>query len=130
MRTKRNFAASWNRQGTRSGKQSGRNGRIADIDSRSNRCHTTDEMEERFRTGRAVLAGNFWKRNGLDSTSKEEDILHCIVKEMDRIANDDFKNDRERMLASFRANQEQLMELAAAYGELIVREIGGSWSVG
>ncbi len=103
--------------------------RIADIDSRSNRCHTTDEMEERFRTGRAVLAGNFWKRNGLDSTSKEEDILHCIVKEMDRIANDDFKNDRERMLASFRANQEQLMELAAAYGELIVREIGGSWSV-
>ena len=33
------------------------------------------------------------------------------------------------MLASFRANQEQLMELAAAYGELIVREIGGSWSV-
>ncbi len=103
--------------------------RIADIDSRSNRCHTTDEMEERFRTGRVVLAGNFWKRNGLDSTSKEEDILHCIVKEMDRIANDDFKNDRERMLASFRANQEQLMELAAAYGELIVREIGGSWSV-
>ncbi len=102
--------------------------RIADIDSKGYVCYVTDEMKESFRTKRAEMAENFWARNGLDRVSKEEDILYCIVNEMDSIADDEYRQDWGRLRAFYKVNQEQLMELGAAYGELILREIGGSWS--
>lgn len=102
--------------------------RIADLDRERKECHPTDGMRESFRTRRAEMAENFWKRNGLDQASKEEDILYCIVKEMDSIADNDYLKDRERLGDFYKANQEQLMELSAAYGELIIREIGGKWA--
>ena len=74
------------------------------------------------------MAENFWKKNGLDQASKEEDILHCIAKEMDSIADNEYLRDRERLGDIYRTNQKKLMELGVAYGELILREIGGSWS--
>ena len=74
------------------------------------------------------MAENFWARNGLDRVSKEEDILYCIVNEMDSIADDEYRQDWGRLRAFYKVNQAQLMELGAAYGELILREIGGSWS--
>lgn len=103
--------------------------RIANPNGGSNGCHITDEMRESFRIKRVEMAENFWKRNGLGQASKEEDILYCLVKELDSIADDDYLKDREQLGRFYRVNQKQLMELGAAYGELIVREIGGSWSV-
>lgn len=102
--------------------------RIADLDRERKGCHPTDGMRESFRTRRAEMAENFWRRNGLDQASKEGDILYCIAKEMDSIADDDYLKDREHLGDLYRANQKKFMELGAAYGELILREIGGSWS--
>lgn len=102
---------------------------IADPNGEGYGCYPTKEMEADFRVRRREMVENFWKRNGLDQASEEADILRCIAKEMDSIADADYREDRQRLLAFYKVNQEQLMELAAAYGELIVREIGGSWSV-
>ena len=102
--------------------------RIAEPDRERKGCHPTDEMRESFRTRRAEMAENFRKRNGLDQASKEEAVLYCIAKEMDSIADDEYIKYRERIGDLYRVNQKKLMELGAAYGELILREIGGSWS--
>ena len=103
--------------------------RIADPNGEGYGCYPTKEMEADFRVRRREMVENFWKRNGLDQASEEADILRCIAKEMDSIADADYREDMQRLLAFYKVNQKQLMELAAAYGELIVREIGGSWSV-
>ena len=51
---------------------------------------------------------NFWKRNGLHQASEEADILRCIAKEMDSIADADYREDMQRLLAFYKVNQEQL----------------------
>lgn len=81
-------------------------------------CHVTDEMDHIFRTGEKEMAERFRKRNGLDQSSEEEDILQCIAREIDSMAG-----------AGYEESKRQLMELAAAYGELLIREIGGHWSL-
>ena len=89
-------------------------------------CHVTDEMADEFKAGRTEMAERFRKRHGLEKTSEEADIVQCIVKELDSIA------VRERDPGEIRRHYEekkgQLMELGAAYGELLIREIGGEWT--
>lgn len=82
----------------------------------SRRCHVTKEMKESFRIGKEEMAERFWKRNGLNRTSGEENILKSIKKEMDAIEGNGYEESRE-----------QLLELGVACGELIIREIGGHW---
>lgn len=89
-------------------------------------CHVTDEMADEFKAGRTEMAERFRKRHGLEKTSEEADIVQCIVKELDSIA------VRERDPGEIRRHYEekkgQLMELGAAYGDLLIREIGGEWT--
>ncbi len=79
-------------------------------------CHITKEMNERFCTGKLEMAERFRRRNGLDKTAGEEDILKFIGKELDAIKGNGYEESKE-----------QLLELGAACGELIIREIGGHW---
>ncbi len=79
-------------------------------------CHITKKMNERFCTGKLEMAERFRRRNGLDKTAGEEDILKLIGKELDTIKGNGYEESKE-----------QLLELGAACGELIIREIGGHW---
>lgn len=88
-------------------------------------CHVTEEMDHIFRAEEKEMAERFWKRNGLEQTSEEAEILRCIAREIDSMAWADYGERR----AAYEENKRQLMELAAAYGELLIREIGGRWSV-
>ena len=88
-------------------------------------CHVTEEMDHIFRAEEKEMAERFWRRNGLDQTSEEEEILQCIAREIDSMAWADYGERR----AAYEENKRQLMKLAAAYGELLIREIGGHWSV-
>ena len=72
------------------------------------------------------------KRNGLDQTSEEADILQCIAREIDSMEEtvyEESKSQLAELRAAYEKNKRQLMELSAAYGELLIREIGGHWSV-
>lgn len=88
-------------------------------------CHVTEEMDRIFRAEEKEMAERFWKRNGLEQTSEEAEILRCIAREIDSMAWAEYGERR----AAYEENKRQLMELAAAYGELLIREIGGHWSV-
>lgn len=79
-------------------------------------CHVTKEMQESFRIGKEEMAERFRKRNKLNRTAGKENILKCIKKEMDAIAGNGYEESKE-----------QLLELGAACGELMIREIGGHW---
>ena len=95
-------------------------------------CHVTEEMDRIFRAEEKEMAECFWKRNGLDQTSEEEDILQCIAREIDNMEGtvcEESKSQLAELRAAYEKNKRQLMELSAAYGELLIREIGGHWSV-
>lgn len=81
-------------------------------------CHVTAEMNRIFRAEEKEMAERFWTRNGLERTSEEDHILRCIAKEIDSMAGADYEESKR-----------QLMELSAAYGALLIRDIGGHWSV-
>ena len=101
-------------------------------------CHVTEEMDHIFRAEEKEMAERFWKRNGLDQASEEEEILQCIAREIDSMAgtiyeertiHEESKRQLMELRAAYERNKRQLMELAAAYGELLIREIGGHWTV-
>ena len=95
-------------------------------------CHVTEEMDHIFRAEEKEMAERFWKRNGLEQTSEEEDILQCIAREIDSMEGtvyEESKSQLAELREAYEENKRQLMELAAAYGELLIREIGGHWTV-
>ena len=88
-------------------------------------CHLSDEMSDEFKAREKEMAERFWERNGLKKTSEEEDIIQCIVKELDSIAVGN-RNHWE-LRKYYEEKKGQLLELGAAYGELLIREMGGRW---
>ena len=98
-------------------------------------CHGTEEMDRIFRAEEKEMAERFWTRNRLDQASEEEEILQCIAREIDSMAGTVYEESKNRLTeletlrAAYEENKRQLMELSAAYGELLIREIGGHWSV-
>lgn len=80
------------------------------------RCIVNEEMNNFFCKNKELMAGQFRKENGLDGEAGEEDALDRIRLALDGLEGREYGEIKE-----------ELMKLAAVYGELIIRNIGGSW---
>ncbi len=80
------------------------------------RYHLTEEDEERFRMGRTEMAKKFRKENGLTESSGEEELLICLAAKLDEMQGVPFEQCRNKLLG-----------MAAVFGDLLIREIGGRW---
>ena len=80
------------------------------------RCHLTREDGERFCMERLEMAGKWRRENRLEETAGEEEILKCLSKRLD-----------DMKCIPFEECREELMAMAAVFGDLLIREIGGRW---
>ena len=78
--------------------------------------YITPEIRDQFLIQRENLAKQFRDRNRLSKNSEEYEILQCITEHLDALVGIDFE-----------VCKEELLELGAVYGDLIIRQIGGIW---
>ena len=62
------------------------------------------------------MAERFRERNGIRKDSKENKILQCIAAHLDALVG-----------TAFEVCKEELLEMGAVYGDLIIRQIGSIW---
>ena len=74
------------------------------------------EIEYQFLIQREEMAERFRERNGIRKDSKENKILQCIAAHLDALVG-----------TAFEVCKEELLEMGAVYGDLIIRQIGGIW---
>lgn len=80
------------------------------------RWYLIPKIEEQFLIQRESLAEQFRERNEIGRDSEENEILQCITEHMDALVGSEFE-----------ACGEELLEMGAVYGDLIIRQIGGVW---
>ena len=74
------------------------------------------EIRDQFLIQREEMAARFRERNGISKDSKENEILQYITAHLDALVG-----------TAFEVCREELLEMAAVYGDLIIRQIGGIW---
>ena len=80
------------------------------------RYHLTSDDKERFLIGRKGMAEKWRKENRVEETSGEEEILLSLSERLDAMQYIPYEECREELLA-----------MAAVFGDLLIREIGGRW---
>ncbi|MDE7479500.1 MAG: hypothetical protein K2M91_16450, partial [Lachnospiraceae bacterium] len=82
----------------------------------THRHYLIPEILDQFLIQRENMAERFRERNGITNNSEKNEILQCIAGHLDALVG-----------SAFEVCKEELLEMGAVYGDLIIRQIGGVW---
>ncbi len=77
----------------------------------------TKEMHDRLESRKEELAGQFMERHGLDWSEGTDEVMGQLLREAGQVKGKPFQEVEGK-----------LVELAAVYGEVLIRTVGGEWA--